>query len=322
LNHYSRETRVRRHAALSRFFGLIAGAIIAAALSAASMPAHAYNFDQSQPATAAAGVLTTNSAGCGKKAGNHGLFNLYTQDGNRTNRKYLIEVPADYQPTKAYSLNFVFHGAGANSAQSYSWGLQNVAGASENGIFVFPDGVRYLNYGIGWDDASNGYDLPFFDNMVKYVEANYCINTARVFVAGFSWGGDFVTSLVCNRGNKIRAAAANSTTDEFTDSDDFMSYQNLPCPSTTRPAVRFEHAAGGDSQYPAPNFANTSKLFQHLNSCATTSKAVASSTNSMSCASYNSCAKEFIECAFNSSIGHALPPNWAKDTWAFFSSFN
>jgi hypothetical protein len=33
------------------------------------------------------------------------------------------------------------------------------------------------------------------------------------------------------------------------------------------------------------------------------------------------CAKEFVECSFNANIGHTLPPHWAMDTWAFFSSF-
>jgi hypothetical protein len=49
--------------------------------------------------------------------------------------------------------------------------------------------------------------------------------------------------------------------------------------TNTHPALRYEHAVGGDSAYP------------------------------------------FIECSFNANIGHTLPPHWAMDTWAFFSSF-
>jgi hypothetical protein len=37
--------------------------------------------------------------------------------------------------------------------------------------------------------------------------------------------------------------------------------------------------------------------------------------------SYNGCGKELIECSFNASLGHALAPNWAADTWAFFQTF-
>jgi hypothetical protein len=41
----------------------------------------------------------------------------------------------------------------------------------------------------------------------------------------------------------------------------------------------------------------------------------------MTCVSHNTCSQQFIECSFNSNIGHALPPNWASDTWAFFETF-
>jgi polyhydroxybutyrate depolymerase len=309
------------------------GALIVMALNAASLTAAAHGIDTypepdvaaSEPGAEAPEVVsaaaTGASTGCGKRAIHTGVFNLHTTDGDKRYRTFLVEVPAEYNPSRAYSLNFVFHGAGGSSSQSYSWGLQNVTGASENGIFVFPDGINFQHYGVGWDDTRNGYDMPFFDNMVKALEADFCVNRARVFVAGFSWGGDFVTALVCNRGNTIRAAAANSTTDEFNDASKYYTYQGLPCSTTVHPALRFEHAVGGDAEYPAPRFASTSALYRHLNSCSSASASAHSSTSVMSCVSYKSCTKEYVECSFRSSIGHALPPNWAKDTWAFFQGF-
>ncbi|MDP9011255.1 MAG: hypothetical protein M3O41_01105 [Pseudomonadota bacterium] len=323
--------------ARTRYVALVSGVAIAMALSATGLTAAAYGVDQStedttlaaseppavlsEPATASADLAAT-SAGCGKKAIHTGVFNLHTTDGAKRTRTFLVEVPATYNQSRAYSLNFVFHGAGGSSSQSYSWGLQSAPGASENGIFVYPDGINYKNYGVGWDDSKTGYDMPFFDNMVKALETDFCVNKARVFVAGFSWGGDFVTALVCSRGNTIRAAAANSTTDEYRDVSKYATYQGIPCSTTVHPAIRFEHAVGGDAAYPAPRFASTSQLYRYLNSCSTASASVSSSTSAMSCVSYKSCSKEYIECSFHSSIGHALPPNWAKDTWAFFSSFS
>jgi poly(3-hydroxybutyrate) depolymerase len=303
------------------------------AVTATGPTASAYGIDtvpepgalSSEPAAlapeAATAALTGLSSGCGKRAIHTGVFNLHTTDGDQRYRTFLVEVPAVYNPSHGYSLNFVFHGAGGNSSQSYSWGLQNATGASENGIFVFPDGIEYLHYGVGWDDTKTGYDMPFFDNMIKVLEADFCVNRARIFVAGFSWGGDFVTALVCSRGNVIRAAVANSTTDEFRDVSKYYTYQGLPCSTTVHPALRFGHAVGGDAAYPAPRFASTSQLYRYLNSCSSASSSVRSSTSVMSCVAYKSCTKEFIECSFHSSIGHALPPNWAMDTWAFFQGF-
>ena len=318
------------HVAPRRLKTLCASALFGAAWGAVSLTAAAHTLEPGTTASVepaesvvkATAALPATVPGCGRQGRvSTGEFNWQTRDGNKKTRTFLLQVPADYDSSKSYALTFVFHGAGGNSAQSYSWGLQNATGASEGSIFVFPDGINYQNYGVGWDDTSKGYDIPFFDNMVKDIETYYCIAPTRVFAAGFSWGGDFVTSLVCSRGNVLRAAAANSTNDEYTDANNFMTYQNLPCSSTVHPAVRFVHAAGGDSEYPAPYFSDTSKLFQHLSSCPGTATPVTSSTPTMSCQSYNSCANAVVECAFNASIGHALPPNWASDTWAFFSSF-
>jgi hypothetical protein len=113
----------------------------------------------------------------------------------------------------------------------------------------------------------------------------------------------------------------NSATDEYNNKYDSHTYQNSPCPSPVHPHVRFEHATTGDSEYPAPLFATTSALFQRFNTCAAAKTAVKASFSGMTCNSYNSCSKELVECSFPTSMGHTLPPNWAADTWAFFSTF-
>ena len=271
--------------------------------------------------SAVAGAASIASGGCGKTAARIGDFTLSTVDGNNKARQFMVLVPGNYSDKKTYPIVFVFHGAGGSAAESYSWGLQNAPGAATAAIFVFPNGIQYESYGIGWNDSKNGYDMAFFDNMLRVVEAGYCIDTQRVFAAGFSWGGDFVVALTCARGNVLRAVAINSTTDEYKTATDSKTYENSPCPSMVHPPVRFVHAADGDAEYPAPLFATTSSLYRRFNVCSTSSKAVTSTVSGMSCVSYNSCTKEFVECSFPSSIGHALPPNWAKDTWAFFSTF-
>ena len=39
------------------------------------------------------------------------------------------------------------------------------------------------------------------------VQANYCVDKSRVFVAGFSWGADMTHALACCRGNQIKGIA-------------------------------------------------------------------------------------------------------------------
>jgi poly(3-hydroxybutyrate) depolymerase len=320
-------TGIRRPRA-ARFGALASAAIGAFALGMFSSTATAYQYNQyTAPAVAPdAADIDPDAArnptpGCGKHPVKTGTFTMTTKDGAGRTRSFWIDVPAAYNPNNGYPLIAVYHGAGGNSSESYSWGLQNGA-ASGHGIFVFPQGINYKGYGVGWDDTTKGYDIPFFDNMVKEVETAYCINSARVFAAGFSWGGDFVTALTCNRGNVIRALAVNSATDEYSNDSNYKTYADLPCVTSTHSAMRYEHAVGGDSAYPAPDFATTSSLYKSFNTCASTSTPYHSSTSVMTCVSHNSCSKEFIECSFNASIGHTLPPNWATDTWAFFLTFN
>lgn len=295
----------------ARFLALLLGSVVGLALPGFAAP-------HPGPVAAAAPSVASRSAGCGLAAAQTGMIESKTSVTGRP-RTYLLQLPSHYDPSHAYPLVFVFHGAGGNARQAVAWGLQNAAGAADGGIFVFPNGVPFQNYGVGWDDGPDGHDLPFFDSMAKDVEAARCVDTSRVFVAGFSWGGDFAIALACHRGAVIRAVAANSTNDEYKDTSNYLTYTGLPCRSKQHPPVRFGHALGGDKEYPAPDFATTSKLFQYLNACAADSTPVKSSTPVMSCRTYNACASEYTECTFETRIGHTLPPNWSQDTWDFFS---
>ena len=207
-----------------------------------------------------------------------------------------------------------------------SWGLQDAQGAAESAVFLFPQGFAFHTNPAGWDDSDRGYDTGFFDTMVNDVEDAYCIDRDEVFVTGFSWGADFAKLLGCARGDTVRAMVVNSGGDDFKDHADFRSYRGLPCPSRIHPAVRFEHAIDEDSAYAAPEFATTSKLYQFLNQCGSTSKPAPSSTppsstSVMTCRVFDGCAREYVECQFSAQIGHALPPNWPQDTWDYFAGF-
>lgn len=273
----------------------------------------------------AGGAVQQTSAGCGKRAAT-GQFTLGTRDGAGRARTYLVRIPAGYDPDTRYPLVFVFHGSAGDGAQAAAWGLQNAAGAASSAVFVFPNGMPYQNLGVGWDDSANGYDLPFFDRMLSDLEAGYCIDTTRIFAAGFSWGADFTIALACARGEKLRAAAVNSATDEFKDDTNFRTYQNWPCSSRVHPRIRFEHAMLGDKAYPPPDFATTSKLLQNMNSCSVSSTtfntraSATTGTSAEACVLYQGCASPYLECTFDHGIGHTLPPTWAADTWAFFSA--
>ncbi len=210
---------------------------------------------------------------------------------------------------------FVYHGSNATSAVAESYGIQTLPTAAASALFVFPQGVPFESYGVGWNDACSGYDMVFFDHMLATLTADYCIDETRIFAAGFSWGGDQVTALACCRGASVRAVASAACTDEFSNPKDFRSYENLPCPAAGTTAVRFSFDPAGDEALSADMFASTSALYRTLNGCATSVSAAAGA-----CRSYAGCKEPFLECAYPK-LGHGLPKSWARDTWNFFAQF-
>jgi polyhydroxybutyrate depolymerase len=80
-------------------------------------------------------------------------------------------------------------------------------GAKEGFAVAIPDGWGTpIHWEVGTDEATN-YDLKFVDQMLDKIEADYCIDTARVYATGLS-NGAFMTSLMaCVRADRFAAFA-------------------------------------------------------------------------------------------------------------------
>jgi predicted esterase len=135
-------------------------------------------------------------------------------------REYIIDVPADYDPTHPYRLIFSWHQAygsdtgnaigqypafnGPNfDAKNYAYfGLQREATAAKQpAIFVAPGGIGNLP----WDFNR---DKVLFDDLLALVDANLCIDDSRVFSTGFSFGAMMSYALSITRQTKLRAVVA------------------------------------------------------------------------------------------------------------------
>jgi poly(3-hydroxybutyrate) depolymerase len=255
----------------------------------------------------------TLSSGCGLTGKQAGDFHLSTTDGSGNNRDYEVMVPANYNAATAYPLTFVYHGLSGNQAISKGYGIQDAPNAAASGIFVFP--LSLDPGGNVWADTCSGKDVRFFDNMLTALQSNYCIDTKRIFVAGFSWGCDHATALVACRGDKIRGASMASCTGDFRKATDYKTYTNLPTPVTVNTAFRFTHDAAGDQYYSLQAFQSTIALYRSFNNCASTSSPVAPSP----CVAYDTCNNPVIECSYPN-LGHVIPTGWGTASWDFFAS--
>jgi poly(3-hydroxybutyrate) depolymerase len=153
-------------------------------------------------------VFAANSAGCGKAKT---LTNKqYSMQVNGKNRNYILNIPDNYNQNNPYRLVFTWHPRGGSAQKIVNgeditrggalpyYGLKAIA--NNSAIFVVPDGLN-----SGWGNQ-NGEDVTFFDQMVKTVEADLCVNTNLRFSTGFSFGGAMSYSLAelsgCSGGTK------------------------------------------------------------------------------------------------------------------------
>jgi len=253
--------------------------------------------------TCRAGRCMAASAGCGISGAPTGSLARTVTVALTTTRSYELLVPSTYDPATPLPLVYVFHAQNGSIAQAKGLGLQDVPGASASAIFVFPQGVAFESYGIGWNEHCTGYDMPFFDAMQEATGSAYCVDLERVFAAGFSWGADFANNLGCCRGNQVRAVAASSGADG--------NYNPSCLPSL--PALRLSYA--DNDIYPQSAFDIAVGLYRTAHHCSTSSDPLASP-----CLSYRGCDAPVIECRYPG-LGHTLPAGWAGDVWSWFSSF-
>ena len=117
------------------------------------------------------------------------------------NRHYNIDLPSPYDMNKPYRYIYASHGLGGNgddiTRESY-YGLKRTADAANDpAIFIAPSGI-----GGSWGQK----DHPLFDDILAFVKQNVCVDTTRVFMTGFSFGGMYSYSLSLNHQKDIRAA--------------------------------------------------------------------------------------------------------------------
>ncbi len=159
------------------------------------------------------GMSSGMSSGCGKAptiASN--MYNngsLISITAANMQRRYILNVPANYDNTKPYKLIIAFHQLDGNDKQMYANGYYHLLNLSNNeAIFVAPNGQKNGSPctttgngdgGCGWPNSSNS-DIALADAVVAQIEESFCIDTNRIFATGWSYGGSMSYKTACERG--------------------------------------------------------------------------------------------------------------------------
>ncbi len=170
------------------------------------------------------GLLTSSIVGCSSGCSHVGS----TKDTPPSSESQLVDggcAPSDKDPTSRYitidvhgkkrhfflvppigsakvvDLIIGFHGRGRSG--------EHVAAVWELGqnslrpyVGIFPDGTRqpWFRSLVGWDTRSEAsVDLQFYDALVDWAAAQYCIDRTRIHVLGHSWGGGMANLVACAR---------------------------------------------------------------------------------------------------------------------------
>ncbi|MBE2227762.1 MAG: hypothetical protein IAE93_10480 [Ignavibacteria bacterium] len=123
-------------------------------------------------------------------------------------REYILHLPKNYS-TEPLPLVMIFHGGGGTAEQVMNHTKFNKLADKENFICVYPNAVDK-----NWNDGRIGDKLPmdiddikFISTLLDTLNANYKINSKRIFSTGISNGGFFSFYLALKLSSRILAIA-------------------------------------------------------------------------------------------------------------------
>jgi polyhydroxybutyrate depolymerase len=129
-------------------------------------------------------------------------------------RSFIVHVPPGYTGSSAVPVILDFHplgGTGSSQESSSGWkGQCDSAGC----LAIFPNssskaGDNSWNAGYCCDNAEKNQidDVQFARDMIKWLEANACVDPKRIYASGGSNGGGMTYRLACQAADVIAAVA-------------------------------------------------------------------------------------------------------------------
>ncbi len=224
----------------------------------------------------------------------------------------MITMPPNYDMNKPYRYIYASHGLGGEGAditREQYYGLQNIAEAADSVIFVSASGL-----GGAWGTK----DVPLFDDILAFVKENACVDTSRVFVLGFSFGGMYSYSLSMTRQTVIRAGIGMAPAN-----------YNIAMPPKSHDPIAWMQATGmRDGMCPWVNneAGQTGAKFIAIehgtdNGCTVPDPIPTWTSGGMLCNDFAGCKDGYPVrvCTFDGE--HWLPPGHADWMWDFITQF-
>jgi hypothetical protein len=132
----------------------------------------------------------------------------YMIDVSGTSRSYIVTLPANYNASQPHQLVFAWHGRTGTAMQIARGNYYGLKSRMTNAIFVAGQGLGTSTdpADTGWPNT-NGQDIAFVRAALAWMNSNYCVDQARVFSVGFSYGGIMSHTIACQMSDTFRAVA-------------------------------------------------------------------------------------------------------------------
>jgi len=247
------------------------------------------------------------SAGCGSANTTSPCSKSGTKcslDVGGTARTYYVQLPSSYSSSKQYPVIFQFHPWGGSAEGSLT--MYQLNSKIPDAIYVSPQGLQAGSGGPGWANT-NGEDIAFTKAMLADVQSKYCVDNARIFSVGFSYGGMMSFAVGCEMSDVFRAIAPMSG----------ALYSDFNCQGTG-PAIAMWGSHGlTDDVVPIDDGRSALDKILQQNHCGTTTAPIDPSP----CVAYQGCDQGYpvTWCEFDG--GHAIPSFASSAIAAFFKQF-
>lgn len=125
-------------------------------------------------------------------------IHVTTADGQ--NRDYLLSVPEDYDPSRAYPVWFAFPGWKiAPEGMTGDTGLRTASEA----LIVYGRGVDGAWAGAPYATATVEQDIAYVRAIVEQLAGSYSVDTDRIYAIGHSNGGGMAMNLACRASDLV-----------------------------------------------------------------------------------------------------------------------
>ncbi len=191
----------------SSFFSTCGALALSACVGSGALPGLS-----AKPVPAASPSVTTSSTTACTGRAAQPMNATWTLDLGGKTRTFVVHVPPAYDPSKPTPLVLNFHGY-RMTPKLEEWLTSMSTTADADGfILVYPEGTGSplgFNAGGCCGDAKDDRvdDIGFTRAMLDRLEADLCVDPARVFATGMSNGGFMSHRVACELSDRIAAVA-------------------------------------------------------------------------------------------------------------------